>query len=251
MARQRSIIKLEGNIGDINFYRSKDGYLARERSRLTAERIASDPKFKRTRENNAEFTKAAEAGRVMRNAFGALLQNSKDPSSSNRLFTEMLKVVKADLTSERGQRNVIDGETELLQGFEFNSNATLKTTLFADYSPEIDRVAGTLATSIPSFVPEEKLLAPVNSTHFRIVSLGSEINFADETYSSEMQETAILPWGIAPTAVINMVNHVTPNSTLPLFLLLGLQFFQEVNGHMYPLKDGGFNSLSIIKVSGV
>src|SRR5437870_3600682 len=110
MARQKSIIKLEGNIGDINFYRSKDGYLARETTTLNAQRIATDPKFKRTRENNAEFSNAAKAGKLLRKACAELLQFSKDPSAHNRLFQEMMKVLKADATSIRGLRNVTEGE---------------------------------------------------------------------------------------------------------------------------------------------
>ncbi len=45
MARQRSIIKLDGTIGGITFYKSKDGYLAKEKGGIPAERIRTDPAF--------------------------------------------------------------------------------------------------------------------------------------------------------------------------------------------------------------
>ena len=51
MARQKGIIKLEGTIGDISFYKSKDGHLARTKGGVDAERIQNDPAFQRTREN--------------------------------------------------------------------------------------------------------------------------------------------------------------------------------------------------------
>jgi len=35
MARQKGIIKLDGTIGGITFYKSQDGYLAREKERRT------------------------------------------------------------------------------------------------------------------------------------------------------------------------------------------------------------------------
>jgi len=41
----------------------------------------------------------------------------------------MIKVVQADETNECGQRNVIDGEATLLEGFDFNINAKLSATL--------------------------------------------------------------------------------------------------------------------------
>jgi hypothetical protein len=251
MARQRGIIKLEGSIGDINFYRSKDGYFARESSRLDANRIATDPKFKRTRENNAEFTTAAYAAKLLRNAAGILLMDSRDGTVHRRLFREMMKVVKADATSTRGQRNVVDGETELLQGFEFNSSGILSTMLFAPWSAGIDRATGLLSVNVPSFIPEELLIAPVTATHFKMVSLGTEVNFENGVYVTDVAESAMFPWNLTATGNINLEMHVTPNSTHPLFLLVGLQFFQEVNGNLSKLKDGTFNSLAIIKVSGV
>ena len=54
------------------------------------------------------------------------------------------------------------------------------------------------------------------------------------------------------TVAIAQTNQVTAASTKPLFLALGIEFYQEVNGQMYPLKNGAFNPLSIAKVdSGV
>jgi hypothetical protein len=62
--------------------------------------------------------------------------------------------------------------------------------------------------------------------------------------------SAILPWNTATTAVLNLANTVTANSTHPLFVVLGIEFYQEVNGQMYPLKNGAYNPLSIVKASG-
>jgi hypothetical protein len=41
------------------------------------------------------------------------------------------------------------------------------------------------------------------------------------------------------------------NSAFPLFLVLGIEFYQEVNGEEHPLKNGSSNALSIVKVSVV
>ncbi|MCC6760406.1 MAG: hypothetical protein IT252_04285, partial [Chitinophagaceae bacterium] len=48
MARQKGIIKLDGTIGGITFYKSQDGYLAREKGGVEGDRIANDPSFART-----------------------------------------------------------------------------------------------------------------------------------------------------------------------------------------------------------
>ncbi|MBS0646218.1 MAG: hypothetical protein JSR97_06470 [Verrucomicrobia bacterium] len=250
MAKQKGIIKLDGTIGGITFYKSQDGYLAREKGGVSAEKIANDPAFQRTRENGEEFGRAGIAGKLLRNAIRAMLQNASDSRMVSRLTQKMVEVVQADITNPRGQRNVIDGEAELLQGFEFNISGKLGTTLYAPYTSTIDRVAGTLEASIPSFVPLNMIAAPGGTTHFKVVSAGAEIDFENETFVMDSNASAILPWDATATAVLTLTNTVTANSTKPLFLALGIEFYQEVNGQMYPLKNGAYNALALVKVSG-
>jgi hypothetical protein len=250
MAQQKGILPLRGTIGNINFYKSKDGYLAREKGGVDAQRIATDPAFQRTRENGAEFGRAGKAGKLLRTTLRALLQNASDSKMVSRLTREMVKVVQADLTNPRGLRNVIDGEAELLLGFEFNSNAKLSTTLFAPLSPVLNRVSGELSATFPSFIPANMVQAPAGTTHFKINTAGAEIDFEQQAYVVQTNSTPVLPWNNTATAPINLVNQVTANSTHPLFLAVGIEFFQEVNGSMYPLKNGAFNALSLAAVSG-
>jgi len=251
MAKQKGILKLEGTIGDITFYKSQDGFLAKGKSAISGDRIANDPRFQRTRENGAEFGNAGKAGKILRTALRALLLNTSDNRMASRLSAMMVKVIQADATNPRGQRNVIDGEAELLKDFDFNKNSKLGTTLFAPYVPTIDRVTGAITVNIPSFIPGNMVAAPSGATHFKIVSAGAEINFENETYVVDTQETAILPLDNVATAVINLANAVTPNSTSPLFLALGVMFYQEVNGGQYSLKNSAYNSLSLVDVQGV
>ena len=124
--------------------------------------------------------------------------------------------------------------------------------MFAPFVATIDRVAGEISVDIASFIPANMIAAPSGTTHFKIISGGAEVDFEAETYVVATSETAILPWDATPTAVINQVNAVTAASTKPLFLALGIEFYQQINGTMYPLKNGAFNPLSVAKVdSGV
>ena len=107
MARQKGIIKLLGTVGDITFYKAKEGFLAREKGGVDKDRIMNDPGFQRTRENGAEFGRAGASGKMLRTAFRAVLLNSADSRMVGRLTKEMVKVVKADSVNERGSRNVL------------------------------------------------------------------------------------------------------------------------------------------------
>jgi hypothetical protein len=169
----------------------------------------------------------------------------------SRLTQAMIKVIQADVTNDRGLRNVIDGEAELLVGFEFNVGGKLGTTLFAPYVGTIDRASGEITVDIDPFAPLTMIAAPSGTTHFKIISGGAEIDFEAENFVVSSSETAILPWDANPTVTINQVNAVTANSTKPLFLALGVEFYQEVNGKMYPLKNGAYNPLSLVQVSGL
>jgi hypothetical protein len=251
MAEQIGIIPLRGTIDNISFYKSKDGVLARKKGGVSASRIASDPAFQRTRENGAEFGRAGKAGKLLRTAIRALLQNASDSKMVSRLTREMVKVIQADEVNARGLRNVIDGEAELLEGFDFNSNGKLSTTVYAPFTATIDRVAGSLTISVPAFIPANMINAPSGATHFRFTSAGVEINFEQETFIIQLNNTAELPWNNTATSVINLTAAVTANSTHPLFLAFGIEFYQQVNGSMYPLKNGAFNALALVKVSGL
>jgi hypothetical protein len=251
MAKQKGIIKLEGTIGDITFYKSQDGFLAKGKGGIPADRIANDPNFVRTRENGAEFGNAGKAGKTLRTALRGLLQNASDNRMVGRLASKMVKVIQADATNPRGLRNVIDGEAELLEGFDFNKNGKLGRTIYAPFTAVINRVTGALTVDLLAFIPANMIAAPGGTTHFKIISGGAEIDFENESFVVDTNETAILPWNNVATAVINLANAVTAASTHPLFLALGIEFYQEVNGQMYPLKNGAFNALNLVKVSGL
>lgn len=251
MARQAGIFKIEGTIGDVTFFKSGDGFMVRLKGGVSGERIATDPAFVRTRENGAEFGRAGKAGKLLRTSFRGLLQNAQDRLLTSRLTTEMVKVIKADQISVRGMRNVIDGEVTLLNGFEFNANGKLSTTMYAPYNVTLNRVTGQSTVDVPAFVPANMIAAPAGSTHFRLVGGAAEIDFEAGTYVVDTKESAILPLSNIDTAPINLESTLTPASTKPLFVVVGVEFYQEVNGEFYPLKNGAFNALALVKVDVV
>jgi hypothetical protein len=248
MAKQTGIIPIKGTIGNITFFKSKDGDMVRKKGSISASAIANSPAFQRTRENNAEFGRAGKASKVLRTALNTLLQQCSDHRMVSRLTTAMLKVIQADATSARGLRNVIDGEAALLTGFDFNINAVLSSCLTTIYTAAINRVTGELTVNIPAFKPRKSIKAPAGATHFKIISGGTAIDFENGFFETDTKETDYLPWNAADTAIINLANTVTANSTHPLFLVLGVEFFQQINGQQYPLNNGSFNALAIVKV---
>ncbi len=98
MARQSSIIKFEGTVGDLTFVKTKNGYFVRRKPNLPKSRIMSDPNFQRTRDNMAEFGNVAQAGNVLRKSLRTAANDIQDGNVSTRLFSVLAGVKKLDTT---------------------------------------------------------------------------------------------------------------------------------------------------------
>lgn len=250
MAKQSAIIPFEGTLGNITFYKTEDGYHVKRKSAISKKRLATDPAFQRTRENGAEFGTAGRGCKALRMALQELLKNASDSKLISRLTRDMLRVLQADTVNPRGKRRIADGDLELLSGFDFNLSGKLSATLSAPFSTGIDRAAGNLSISIPSFVPDRMLQVPAGATHYRINTAGVGVDFEQKKHEGEVQHTAVLPWNDQASAAVTLNHAVTAGTGLPLFLVMGIEFYQEMNGGLYPLKDASFNCLSLVAVSG-
>lgn len=248
MAKQTGFLKVEGTIGDVTFMKTQDGYRVRQKGGVPASRIATDPNFKRTRENMAEFGAAGKAGKVLRKAFNPERLRVKDGRLVSRLVKSMMGVIRSDVTHRRGERTVTGGNLALLQGFEFNGSAQLSTNLAVPYASTIDRANGELSVTLPAFIPENKVVPPISATHFRILSAGGWVDFTTGEFEVVQSESQAYTLDETPTEALQLKNQVTPASTKPLFLLLGLEFLQELNGFQYPLQSGSFNSMAVVLV---
>ncbi len=248
MAKQSGIIKLKGTIGGVSFYKSQDGYLAREKGGVERERIMSDPAFARTRENGQEFGTAGKAVKFLTSAFRPVILSAADGRVTSRLIAQMLKVVQSDAVHERGQRTVADGDLAILKGFEFNNRSKLSSTLYAPFTHAVNRVDGEITVNIPAFVPRNGIVAPAGTTHFSITVVGCELDFVNATFIQNIQQTAILPYDSVEGAATELTVALSPASTQPMFLVMGIQFYQNVNNVKYPLKNGSFNAVQLIEV---
>ena len=249
MARQSGIIKLKGTIGDITFYKSKDGYLARQKGGVEKERFLNDPNFQRTRENAAEFGRAGKAAKVLCTAIRPVLNKTQDSRMISRLVRAMMQVIKSDMTSDRGERNVASGKMVLLRGFDFNGNANLSATLYAPYTTNIDRATGLLDVDIPSFTPDSQIVAPGGTTHFRLISAGAEVDFQNGAFVLAQSTSTEIPYDNISSSAINLSNDIGITDSLrPLLLVLGIEFLQEVNGSFYALNNGAFNALNLVEM---
>jgi len=246
MAKFKGIFEIEGTIQGMTFYKSKEGLLIRKKGGVSKSRIQNDPSFVRTRENGAEFGHNAQMARLLRNAVSVLVDHAKDGRLSARLNQVMNRVKNLDVVNVRGERTVHEGLNDPqavmeLVGFDFNVNSKLNQVLRRPF--EIDTTDGTL--SIQNFDPSKHLSLPKGTTHVQLSFSAAKIQFDQDRYV--FQEGAASSMAIQTPAA----NLVLPVGTVPtgpgnLFYFLLIEFFQEVNGQMYPLKNSQFNVLNLV-----
>lgn len=251
MAKQDGIIPLKGTIDNLTFLKTQDGYQARKKNTVVKGRMATDERYDRVRETMALFTSAANAAKLLRVPLRPIAKNASDSRVTSRLSKRMQAVIKADVTNPRGKKNVLDGETELLTGFEFNLKGKLSSTFFPTYEATIDRVTGNAVVKLPAFVSKTMIASPAEATHYQLNVAGLEVDFEKGTTISQFKSSEQMALTETEQAAFELGVTLTPNSTHPLFLVLGINFFIEDVGGNKPLKNKAFNALAIIKVSGV
>ena len=248
MAKQKGTVQMQGTIGNLTFFKSIDGYMVKAKSEVSGDRIKSDPKFARTRENMAEFGNAGKSGKIIRAPFNNLLNISSDPRMVSRLTAQCLQVIKTDTKAKRGKRTVANGDLSLFKDFEFNNKGILSTTLQVPYTVSFTRTSGALQFVLPAFVPQSGIAAPQGATHFQVQLAAAAINFNAKKNQEFQIASDILPWDINLTADLKLSLELPASSAYPVFILLQVQFMEQLNGDYYSLQNGAYNACSIIDI---
>lgn len=249
MAKQESFIKLQGKVGDLSFFKTKNGYQARVKGGVSAVRIKNDPAYQRTRENNAEFTTVSGTAKSIRDVLRPMILLTHDPKMATRLTSRLFRMMKADTTGLRGERVVKAESFGILKDFNFNELAPLNNTLFIIATTGIDRVTGEVTLTLPEISPDVHLGKPKGATHFRftlgaaLLSLNQELENSVLAMSSSNYESTTTM--LAP---LTLSSSLPPGAASPIVMAFGVSFYQEVNGVYYSLNNGAFNALCIVAV---
>ncbi len=249
MAKYSSLFNVEGTLGEVNFYKSKDGYRMRTKGGVSRKRIESDPAFARTRENNQEFGNSAKSSKVLRQAIVDMLADAKDSKLASRLTKQMTIVKNFDLTSVRGSRTPAvgiltpDGKTALI-GFDFNKNAVLSAVLLNEIA--LDVATGEI--TIANFIPANRLSIPEGATHVSFYGAMLNLDLATQAKDLQLSNVVNLPINNVETTVV-LTPAAVSAGTGQQYNLLKVAFFQEINGLQYPLRNGAFNALQLLDIT--
>jgi len=248
MARLKSALKLVGAVGGLVFYRTEHGDLVRAKGDISAKRVRTDPKYARTRQANAEFARQGKAVRLLRNAFFTSFRHARDINMTGRMTREMVRIIHRDAVNLLGERKVMNENAGLLEGFDFNANAQFQKIFSASYTSTVDRMAGEVLIHFPSFVPKHDMVAPKGASYVRIISHVAAIDFEKNSFTENRQETGLMRLDADLTPEFNVRHEIAKKEVLPVIVAIGVAFYQVVNGNIYFLNNGTYNSLSIARV---
>ncbi len=249
MAKFDGIFEIQGTLKGMTFYKTKDGMLIRTKGGVSKDRIAHDPAFQRTRENGTEFAHLAECGQLIRKGLGGMLKLAKDRHMSSRMMSVLSKVKNLDTTSPRGERKVAIGLADqegknLLRGFDFNNGSRFDRVFRSLYT--LDTTTGTF--SVDDFLASEMLSLPEGATNVSLSVAAGLVDFETGDYVTAISPKTNLAVS-DPAQPISLAPAALPTGTGYLFFYFLLEFFQEINGEQYPLKNHAHNVLTLLEVT--
>ena len=248
MAKFDGIFEIKGTLQGMSFYKSKDGMMIRKKGGIDKSRIKNDPAFQRTRENGTEFAHNAKMGQLMRKSVANLLSLAKDYRVSSRMSQAMSRIKNFDFTSPRGERKVWiwiespEGK-QSLRGFDFNLNSPFNSVFRSQYV--LDPASGSVGIS--NFNPATNLSIPQGATHASLSVAVSNVDFQLENYGttySPKENFALVDGAVDLT----LTPTGMPGGTGSTFFYFLIEFFQELNGVQYSLKNNSHNVLYLMEV---
>jgi hypothetical protein len=160
----------------------------------------------------------------------------------------MLKVLKKDPVNKHGERIVAKGPLTMLKDFEFNRHRALESSFKSTFSCSIDRPNGLAAVDIPAYSKATAIERPQGSTHYRLLMAAVDCDFSAGTSFVETSLSGLIPLDDTPADPLTLDCHVPVAGNHPIFLVLGIEYFVELNGVTERLKTESFNALQIVEV---
>ena len=244
MAYQAGPLRFKGKLGGLSFYHNKQyGYLVRQKGGPSKDQVVNSDHFVRTRENASEFSLAATAGKLIRQAVMASTGFSGDAGVSQRLTGVLVRLGKTDHYGVRGMRSParVFEEPEsgvILRSFAFYGSQAIASVYKGQIQCDFNTGKITLSSSPGMMSAQADCLfrKPKGSTHVRIKAAIAVLDFDRKRYIV----FPALPYIAAMEEVMPAVDFecgVSEEGILPKIGVVAIEFLQEKNGELYVLKD--------------
>jgi hypothetical protein len=264
MAKQVGFGMLVGTIGDLTFYERNGQYYVKRKPHMKAERVREAPEFARTREINQEFKAAMGHGMGIRRAVGKLVYGLLSEGNSGKMAAKLSACIRSNPVGARGERKLNPGTlSAFLSGFDFNTNSPLTGNFPAVDGSSVkvllNRVTGKHRVKVSAFDAGMDLLAPGSADRFSFVAGiaawdGTEDTVMGQYYSGwKGLWKESMRYEVGNTSVPNLTINLAgmANETRTLVVVFGVRYWERVGSEYERVRNGKFDCLRVVKVSGI
>ncbi len=247
MAKQKGIIPLVGTLGGINFYYLNGKAIARKAGGgFNGNAIKTKASMQRVRENGSEFGHCSKVNKVFRTALLPFYKGYTFTYFHSRLMGLFTQLKALDVTSKRGERRVANGVTNavglpLLKRYAYTPDCDVRTILPFDY-----RIAeGSYALTISGFDIKRVGFAE-GATHIGLTYGVLNFNFDTLHHDLQLAPPLVLDQSFAGN-VVSLVPMNLPEGNGTVLCVLGIRFYQAVDGALYVLNASDSIGLTVLK----
>ena len=253
MGQQTDIIKLQGSVGGISFYRSNGKDLAR-RKRGASKSKKNTPESEQTRRRLQEFGAVAGAGA----SFSKALEPVKN-IRSGKFHAQLLMLFRSFISKapgEYGKRAIsISQNRKAFVNMELNDDVRLDSVLRRKPAATINADRTLASTSLLAFTPGTDLVVPEGATHVQIVQFSTVVSdtvfsasdnkyqLADAAHNAHSQKVASQYIDVKSMDQVNLSTDF-PVGTAPIsaevsvFQCVGVIFYRYLGEMYFPMREG-------------
>ncbi len=247
MAQQTGIIPLVGTLNGINFYYLNGKPIARKAGGgFTRKRIKTKASMERVRENASEFGHCSAVNKAFRSALNPFYKGYTFTHFHSRLMGLFTRIKALDTTHKRGERLVANGigqahGLQLLEQFSYTPACDVRQVLPFEF-----RVSDPdLALSIADFDIAQVGFAD-GATHMALTYGVLDFDFNHLNYALHLAPPLVLDRSYAG-ATLTLEPATLPSGLGTALYVLGVRFYQEVDGALYVLNAKGSVGIAVLK----
>jgi hypothetical protein len=229
--------RIHGKIGNLVYRTVGDTEIVQTKAAKVKQTLS-------TKESAMEFGLASNCGRILRSVFSTFCCNS-DGKMINRLNVTLLKCVKDNLTKERGNRDLHDGNLEHLLSFQFNAHSPMNMALAV--RPLCFMEAGKVKVKLPEIKENTQLQQLKYGRHAVLRLMLVAINFRENYYEYlSYQDIDIARGSVIPEQEWNPDVVLPGGSILLVSASLHYSGLTDVSGQAQSINSKNFSPAEII-----
>ncbi|WP_223033357.1 hypothetical protein [Hanstruepera marina] len=247
MAKQKGILPFVGTLGGLNFYYLHGKPVVRQAGGgFNAKDIKNKPSMRRVRENSSEFGHCSAVNKAFRMALRPFYKGYKFTHFHSRLMSLFTQLKDLDTVSKRGERRVGQGVAHsngltLFKQFHYTSECDVKRVLPFTYAVD----ATTFELTISEFHIKQVGFIK-GATHIELTYGVLDMDFNTLDFDLHLADTLVLDKHFAGS-IVSLIPNSMPISSGTLLAVLGVRFYQEVDGELYVLNAENGVGIMVLK----